>query len=169
MFPEASIGSVCQLHALSHTVSGCLRWHTGCLCQGRGPNRGQPINSRAIHDAVWALYKISQCSSAQLNPVQPSSAPTLSAFGKHRGKRFSEVLAEDPSYVEWAMKQEQYLRQVRREAASDTLEDFIEYVQCKECSAKFDRAYKEGITVSAPRLNQNGPEGNQQCTKTEPR
>ena len=34
-------------------------------------------------------------------------APPESDFGKYRGKRFSEVIAEDADYVTWARKQEE--------------------------------------------------------------
>ena len=34
-------------------------------------------------------------------------APSESDFGKYRGKRFSEVIAEDADYVTWARQQEE--------------------------------------------------------------
>ena len=68
---------------------------------------------------------------------------------KHRGNRFSEVLAADPSYVEWATKQGQYLRQVRREAATGTLEEFIEFCARPVCLAE---EYADFIAHVPPRL-----------------
>ena len=57
-----------------------------------------------------------------------NQGPTTSQVGKHRGKRFSEVRAEDPDYLAWAKGQEAKLRKLFT-ARSDSIEHFEEAVR----------------------------------------
>eukprot|EP00930_Biecheleria_cincta_P024230 TRINITY_DN17361_c0_g3_i1.p1 TRINITY_DN17361_c0_g3~~TRINITY_DN17361_c0_g3_i1.p1 ORF type:complete len:717 (-),score=144.57 TRINITY_DN17361_c0_g3_i1:149-2299(-) len=75
-----------------------------------------------------------------------NQGPTLDDFGKHRGKRFSTVLDEDPEYLEWAKTQEVKLREHHR-TRSDTIEHFIEFSLSQESPESFDTAYKQGLAA----------------------
>ena len=75
-----------------------------------------------------------------------NQGPTTSQFGKHRGKRFSEVRAEDPDYLAWAKGQEAKLRKLFT-ARSDSIEHVLEYAASKDDTAKYDFAYKESLTT----------------------
>ena len=77
--------------------------------------------------------------------VSWNQGPTLNEFGKHRGKRFSAVLAEDPGYLEWAKKQELSLRKHQCYTRSDTIEHFIEFSVSLDSPQSYDTAYKEAM------------------------
>ena len=83
--------------------------------------------------------------------------PIVNDFGKHRGKRFSDVLSEDPDYLTWAKEQEAKLRNLGGKfnrdggnlgmtARSDSIEQFVEYALSKDCPANFDIAYEEEMS-----------------------
>jgi len=60
----------------------------------------------------------------------------------HAGKRFSEVLHQDPGYVDFV----KYLERQKGEGgANDQLRKFIEYIRAQEDPTEWDRAYKEGM------------------------
>jgi len=122
--------------------------------RGAQTTQAEPARTLSLNRIIWMAGSRAV---PQNGRITWNQGPTTSEFGKHRGNKFSEVLADDPDYLAWAKGQEAKLRRLGEQstvdndgfsttARSDSIEHFLEYAASKDDPAKYDLAYKEGLT-----------------------
>eukprot|EP00929_Paragymnodinium_shiwhaense_P048475 TRINITY_DN244_c1_g1_i4.p1 TRINITY_DN244_c1_g1~~TRINITY_DN244_c1_g1_i4.p1 ORF type:complete len:741 (-),score=60.20 TRINITY_DN244_c1_g1_i4:17-2185(-) len=148
----SQISQILWLRRLTKALA--KRFDVGCYWQGCWVVfYGNRVGAEsAAYGFVCAANRIDWMAGSRPLPedgrVTWNQGPSVAEFGRHRGKRFSDVLAEDPDYVTWAMSHEARLKRVDRIAMSDSVEHFVEYALSKTSPEKFDLAYKEGLAAT---------------------
>ena len=71
--------------------------------RGAQTTQAEPARTLSLNRIIWMAGSRAV---PQNGHITWNQGPTTSEFGKHRGNKFSEVLADDPDYLAWAEGQE---------------------------------------------------------------